>query len=80
MSALSEPKFAAKTDANIEARCKKEVMQYLDALQFVRQSAGESISAKVVGKYVQEDQLTMKINSTGYCSAAQLLRDKYAAR
>ena len=63
-----------------DARCRKEVAQYKDALQFVRQSAGEQVGAKVMNNYVAMDQLDAMVFRGGYCAGAQMLRSKGAAR
>ena len=63
-----------------DARCKKEVAQYIDTLQFVRQSAGEMVSTKVMNNYVGVEQLTQVVSRSGYCAGATLLREKGANR
>lgn len=74
--AKNEFKTATKIAGNEDARCKKDVAQYTETLQFVRQSAGEQVNAKVMSQYVSLDQLNQVLSSAGYCAAAQLLRDK----
>ena len=76
----NEPRRITNIAVNDDARCKKEVNQYVDVLQFVRQSAGEHVSAKVMNNYVPQNQLNQLISGSGYCAAAQLLRDKRATR
>lgn len=63
-----------------DSRCKKEVNQYIDALRFVRQSAGDQLSARVMNSYVDIDQLNQIVSSDGACAGAALLRDKRALR
>ena len=63
-----------------DVRCKKEVNQYIEALQFVRQSAGEEVGARVMNNYVAVGQLNQLVSSSGYCAGAQLLREKRATR
>ena len=63
-----------------DARCKKEVAQYIDALQFVRQSAGDMVSTKVMNNYVGVEQLTQVVSRSGYCAGATMLREKGANR
>ena len=63
-----------------DARCKKEVNQYIEALQFVRQSAGDEVGARVMNNYVAVGQLNQLVSSSGYCAGAQLLREKRATR
>lgn len=69
-------KLAQATDA----RCRKDVKDYLDTLRFVRQAAGEQIGDRVAGGYVSEDQLSQLVDAQGPCAGAQLLRDKRATR
>ena len=73
-----------KTDLKVanldDVRCKKEVAQYINALQFVRESAGDLVSAKVMRNYVGVEQLTQVVSKSGYCAGATLLRDKGANR
>ena len=76
----NEAKPAVKIASIDDARCKKDVTQYTETLQFVRQSAGEQVSAKVMSSYVPIDQLNQVVSSAGYCAGAQLLRDKKALR
>lgn len=63
-----------------EARCRKDVKDYLNALQFIRQAAGNQIGARVANGYLSEEQLTRTVNSLGACGAAQQLRTKGAIR
>ena len=69
-----------KVASNDDARCKKDVTQYTEAFQFLRQSAGEQLSTKVMSSYVPIDQLNQVVASSGHCAGAQLLRDKKAPR
>lgn len=78
--ARNEFKTVTKIAINDDARCKRDVAQYTETLQFVRQSAGEQVSAKVMSNYVSLDQLNQVVSSAGHCAAAQLLRDKKALR
>lgn len=75
---------AGKNDVKVvtldDAQCKKEVTQYVDALQFVRQSAGDQISDKVMKNYVEIEQLKQTSANSGPCAAAQLLREKRATK
>jgi hypothetical protein len=74
----------AKVDVKLasldEARCKKDVNQYIETLQFVIQSAGKDVGDKVMSKYVSIEQLGQLVSSNGYCPAAQLLKEKQAIR
>ena len=70
------PNSGVKIASNDDSRCKKEVTQYTEALQFLRQSAGEQMSTKVMSSYVSVDQLNQVVASSGHCAGAQLLRDK----
>ena len=78
--ARNDSKNGVKVAGSEDSRCKKEVIQYTETLQFVRQSAGEQVSAKVMSSYVPIDQLNQLVSSAGYCAGAQLLRDKKALR
>ena len=80
IDAKNESKMGIKVASNDETRCKKDVAQYTEALQFVRQSAGEQLSTKVMSNYVPLDQLNQVVATSGVCAAAQLLRDKKALR
>ena len=75
-----DTKNGIKVASNDDARCRKNVAQYTETLQFVRQSAGEQLSAKVMSSYVPLDQLNQVVSSSGYCAGEQLLRDKKALR
>ena len=79
-TAQIDTKNSIKIASNDDARCKKNVIQYTEALQFVRQSAGEQLSAKVMSSYVPLEQLNQVVSSSGYCAGEQLLRDKKALR
>jgi hypothetical protein len=74
----------AKVDTKIasldEARCKKDVNQYIETLQFVNQTAGKDVGDKVMSKYVSIDQLGQLVSNSGYCPAAKLLKEKQAFR
>ncbi|MDO8769929.1 MAG: hypothetical protein Q7K57_14730 [Burkholderiaceae bacterium] len=63
-----------------ESRCNKEIRDYVDAVRFVRQAAGEQIGDRVVKSYVSEGELSRWVTAQGPCAAAQLLRDKGASR
>jgi len=79
-SASAAGKNEVKVVALDETQCKKEVTQYVDALQFVRQSAGEQMSDKVMKNYVGIEQLKQTAANSGPCAAAQLLREKRATK
>ncbi len=63
-----------------EGRCRREVREYIDALRFVRQSAGNEVGNRVSGSYVSEAELQRIEASAGACVAAKLLREKGAPR
>lgn len=63
-----------------ETRCNKEIRDYVEAVRFVRQAAGEQIGDRVVKSYVSEGELSRWAAAQGSCAAAQLLRDKGARR
>ena len=79
-TAQIDTKHGIKIASNDDTRCKKNVAQYTQTLQFVRQSAGEQVSAKVMSNYVPLEQLNQVVNSSGFCAGEQLLRDKKALR
>ena len=79
-TAQNEAKQSIKMANNDDVRCRKEVSQYNETLQFVRQTAGDQVSAKVMQNYVPIDQLSQVVANSGYCAGAQLLRDKRANR
>ena len=79
-TAQIDTKNGIKIASNDDTRCKKNVAQYTQTLQFVRQSAGEQVSAKVMSNYVPLEQLNQVVNSSGFCAGEQLLRDKKALR
>ena len=76
----NEPRSGIKDASSDDARCKKDVVQYIETVQFLRQSAGEQVSAKVMSSYVPIEQLNQVVSSNGPCAGAQLLRDKKAPR
>lgn len=63
-----------------ESRCRKDVKDYVEAMRFVRQSAGAQWGDRVAGSYVSEPDLQRVANEQGPCAASQLLRDKGAIR
>lgn len=63
-----------------DSRCRKEIKDYVEAMRFVRQSAGDQIGSRVAQGYVSEAALERLIAEQGPCSAAQLLRTKGAHR
>ena len=79
-TAQTDQKNSIKIASNDDNRCRKNVIQYTETLQFVRQSAGEQVSAKVMSNYVPLEQLNQVVNSSGFCAGEQLLRDKKALR
>lgn len=79
-TAQIDTKTGIKIASNDDARCRKNVTQYTETMQFLRQSAGEQISTKVMGNYVPLEQLNQVVNSSGFCAGEQLLRDRKALR
>jgi len=61
-----------------DARCDKEVRDYLNALEFIRNAAGPQISGRVASSYVDEKVVRDTQAKQGSCTAAQLIRDKTA--
>jgi hypothetical protein len=74
--AAADAKGVVKVALNDETRCKKEIRDYTEALKFVRESAGDQVSAKVMSNYVPLEQLNQVVANSGSCAGAQLLRDK----
>ena len=79
-AAQMDSKNGTKIASNDDARCKKNVTQYTETLQFLRQSAGEQVSSKVMGNYISLEQLNQVVSNSGHCAGEQLLRDKKALR
>jgi hypothetical protein len=79
-TAQTDTKNGVKIASNDDTRCKKNVAQYTETLQFLRQSAGEQVSAKVMSSYVPLEQLNQVVTNSGICAGEQLLRDKKALR
>jgi hypothetical protein len=73
---------STRADASqpVDARCRKDVKDYLETLKFVRQTAGEQIGMQVARGYLSEEQLNQRVSTEGPCSASQLLRQKGAIR
>lgn len=63
-----------------ESRCRKDIKDYVDAMRFVRQSAGDQIGNRVAKNYVSEKMLQHTVQTQGYCAGAALLRSKQASR
>ncbi len=84
VTSLAAAPYDAKNDVKTasldDARCKKEVSQYREALHFVRQSAGDQVSTRVMNNYVSVGQLDQLVADSGHCAGAQLLREKRANR
>lgn len=84
LSAQAQPaalKVAEERQAPVsETRCRKDVKDYVDAMRFVRQAAGEQIGNRVAKGYVNEEALERVTATQGPCAAAQLLRAKGARR
>ena len=79
-TAQTDQKNSIKIASNDDTRCRKNVVQYTETQLFVRQSAGEQVSVKVMSNYVPLGQLNQVVNSSGFCAGEQLLRDKKALR
>ena len=62
-----------------EARCRKDVRDYLEAMRLVRTTAGQ-IGEKVATGLVSEDLVTNISTTQGPCAAAQLLRERRMTR
>jgi hypothetical protein len=53
------------------ARCKKSIAESTETLQFVRQSAGDQVSSKVMSNYVPIEQLSQVVSSSGLLTFRQ---------
>lgn len=78
--AIAQQPVRVAADGGGEARCRKDVKEYLDTMNFLRQNAGNQISDKVAVGFVSEARLQQVASSQGACAAAQLLREKGAPR
>lgn len=79
-SALAQQPVRVAADGSGEARCRRDVKEYLDTMNFLRQNAGNQISDKVAVGFVSEARLQQVASAQGPCAAAQLLREKGAPR
>lgn len=77
---LSTQGEEAKPQAVASARCEKEVREYLDVLQFIRNAAGSQIGGRVAAGYVDEQTVREIQDKQGSCAAAELIRAKIATR
>lgn len=68
----------AKPQTMASARCEKEVREYLDVLQFIRNAAGSQIGGRVAASYVDEKTVREIQDKQGSCAAAELIRAKTA--
>ena len=69
-----QPPAARKDDVKLaqaeDGRCRKEVRDYVEALKFVRQTAGSQVGDKVAGGFISEGELDKVVASRGHCAAA----------
>lgn len=63
-----------------DARCRKDVKDYVDTLRLLRETAGSQTGDLVAGAFVSEAELDRVVQAQGPCAAAQMLRDKRGAR
>lgn len=66
--------------AAMNARCDREVRDYLETMKFIRQSAGAQIGDRVAAGFVDEASLRKVQDGQGSCAAAQMIREKTARR
>lgn len=66
---------AAKTDPDT-TRCERAVHQYVQAMRYVRETAGNEASNKFLARYVSEKEVEKMSAEAGPCVAAKTLRDK----
>lgn len=59
-----------------EARCAKEVRDYLDTMKFIREAAGNGIGDRVAAGYLSESEVQRMVATDGTCAAAQRLRER----
>lgn len=69
-----------KSQVTAASRCDKEVREYLQVIQYIRESAGAQISSRVAAGYVDEKSLREVQEKQGSCAAAELIRTKTASR
>lgn len=62
------------------ARCEKEVRDYLQAMQFIRTTAGSSIGDRVAAGVASEQNVQKIAEQQGHCAAAQYIRERTAKR
>ena len=80
LGALAQQATATKVAQLDEARCRKDVRDYLEAMRLVRQTAGPQIGEKVATGLVSEELVTNISTTQGSCAAAQLLRERRMTR
>ena len=79
-AATSKPDETLKVAQAGDARCRKEVKDYVGTLAYLRQAAGAQIGDRVAGGYVTEAELDKVVSTQGHCAAARMLRDKRTPR
>ena len=84
VSAQAQPGSQKNAESRLapedESRCRKDIKDYVDAMRFVRQSAGDQIGNRVAQNYVSEEMLQHTVRTQGFCAGAALLRSKQASR
>jgi purine nucleoside permease len=76
LSAVAAHAQPAKEQVAVNARCEKEVREYVEALKFIRESAGPQFRDQHMSGYVSEDSVRKVQGEQGSCAAAQLIRDR----
>lgn len=71
---------ALATSGEQEPRCEKEVRDYLQAMQFIRTTAGASIGDRVAAGVASEENVQKIVRQQGYCVAARYIRERTAKR
>jgi hypothetical protein len=76
----ARPGAAGQTLPSAEARCQRELREYVETMRFIRQSAGDQTGDRVAARYIPEAELQRVAAAQGVCAAAQLIREKSASR
>jgi hypothetical protein len=63
-----------------EGRCRREVREYVDTIQYLKRTAGASIGDRVAEGYLAPAEVERIAASRGPCAAAQALRAKGTPR
>ncbi|MES2786198.1 MAG: hypothetical protein V4684_12110 [Pseudomonadota bacterium] len=69
----------AQADKRV-AGCEKEVRDYLNAMQFIRSTAGANVGDRVAAGVAGENQVQEMVKQQGACVAAQFIRERTGKR